>query len=430
MSQASQPKMAGGGVYMNAIVKPTSAAGWDVSRVRRDFPILDQEVHGHPLAYLDNAATTQKPRSVIETMDQYYRRDNANVHRGVHALAERATTDFEAARESVRRFINARSTREIVFVRGTTEAINLVASSFGQGLHEGDEVILTAMEHHANIVPWQLVRERTGIVLRVLPITPAGELDLDALPGLFTARTRLLAMTHVSNALGTINPVEKLVAMAREHDVSVLLDGAQAVPHMRVDVQALDCDFYAFSGHKLFGPTGIGVLYGRESRLQAMPPYQGGGEMIRTVSFEKTTFAGLPHRFEAGTPDIAGAIGLGRAIEYLESLDWDAAQAYEHRLLECATDRLQDIPGLRIIGEARDKVALVSFVMDDVHPHDMGTVLDHRGLAVRAGHHCAMPVMTFYQVPATSRASMAFYNTVEEIDRLAAALRHARELLA
>jgi cysteine desulfurase / selenocysteine lyase len=415
---------------MNALVKPTSAAGWDVSRVRRDFPILDQEVHGHPLAYLDNAATTQKPWSVIETMDQYYRRDNANVHRGVHALAERATTAFEAARESVRRFINARSTREIVFLRGTTEAINLVASSFGQGLHEGDEVILTAMEHHANIVPWQLLRERTGIVLRVLPITPAGELDLDMLPGLFTARTRLLAMTHVSNALGTINPVEMLVAKAREHDVPVLLDGAQAVPHMRVDVQALDCDFYAFSGHKLFGPTGIGVLYGRERLLEAMPPYQGGGEMIRTVSFEKTTFAGLPHRFEAGTPDIAGAIGLGRAIEYLEGLDWEAAQAYERRLLECATDRLKDIPGLRIIGEARDKVALVSFVMDDVHPHDMGTILDHRGLAVRAGHHCAMPVMSFYQVPATSRASLAFYNTVEEIDRLAAALRHARELLA
>jgi cysteine desulfurase / selenocysteine lyase len=415
---------------MNALVKPTSAAGWDVSRVRRDFPILDQEVHGYPLAYLDNAATTQKPWSVIETMDQYYRRDNANVHRGVHALAERATTAFEAARESVRRFINARSTREIVFLRGTTEAINLVASSFGQGLHEGDEVILTAMEHHANIVPWQLLRERTGIVLRVLPITPAGELDLDMLPGLFTARTRLLAMTHVSNALGTINPVEMLVAKAREHDVPVLLDGAQAVPHMRVDVQALDCDFYAFSGHKLFGPTGIGVLYGRERLLEAMPPYQGGGEMIRTVSFEKTTFAGLPHRFEAGTPDIAGAIGLGRAIEYLEGLDWEAAQAYERRLLECATDRLKDIPGLRIIGEARDKVALVSFVMDDVHPHDMGTILDHRGLAVRAGHHCAMPVMSFYQVPATSRASLAFYNTVEEIDRLAAALRHARELLA
>ncbi len=415
---------------MSAIVKSTSADDWDVSRVRQDFPILDQQVHGHPLAYLDNAATTQKPRTVIEAMDQYYRRDNANVHRGVHALAERATADFEAARESVRRFINARSIREVVFVRGTTEAINLVASSFGQGLHEGDEVILTAMEHHANIVPWQLLRERTGIVLRVLPITPAGELDRDALPALFTTRTRLLAMTHVSNALGTINPVKEVVAVAHEHGVPVLLDGAQALPHMRVDVQALDCDFYAFSGHKLFGPTGVGVLYGRERLLEAMPVYQGGGEMIRTVSFERTTFAGLPHRFEAGTPDIAGAIGLGRAIEYLEGLDWAAAQAYEHRLLEYATDRLKAIPGLRIIGEAADKVALVSFVMDDVHPHDMGTILDHRGLAVRAGHHCAMPVMTFYQVPATSRASMAFYNTVAEIDRLAAALRHARELLA
>jgi len=415
---------------MSAAILSTATAPWVVERVRRDFPILDQQVHGYPLAYLDNAATTQKPRVVLDTLEHYYRHDNANVHRGVHLLAERATGDFEAARESVRRFINARSTREIVFVRGTTEAINLVASSFGQGLREGDEVILTAMEHHANIVPWQLLRERTGIVLRVLPITPAGELDLDALPGLFSTRTRLLAVTHASNALGTINPITDIVSVAREHEVPVLLDGAQAVPHLRVDVQALDCDFYAFSGHKLFGPTGIGVLYGRESMLEAMPPYQGGGEMIRTVSFEKTTFAGLPHRFEAGTPDIAGAIGLGRAIEYLEGLDWEAAMAHEARLLDHATQSLEEVPGLRIIGQARDKVALVSFVMDDVHPHDMGTILDHRGLAVRAGHHCAMPVMTYFRVPATSRASMAFYNTFEEIDRLADALRYARELLA
>ncbi|MBS0002262.1 MAG: cysteine desulfurase [Thioalkalivibrio sp.] len=415
---------------MNAAVLSTPTASWDVEGVRRDFPVLDQRVHGHPLAYLDNAATTQKPRAVVEAVDHYYRHDNSNVHRGVHALAERATRDFEDARESVRRFINARSTREIVFLRGTTEAINLVASSFGQRLREGDEVILTAMEHHANIVPWQLLRERTGVVLRVVPITPSGELDLDALPGLFSPRTRLLALTHVSNALGTINPIEQIIAAAHEHEVPVLLDGAQAVPHLRVDVQALDCDFYAFSGHKLFGPTGIGVLYGRESLLETMPPYQGGGEMIRTVSFEKTTFAGLPHRFEAGTPDIAGAIGLGRAIEYVESLDWEGAMAHEARLLDHATERLQEVPGLRIIGQADAKVPLVSFVMDDVHPHDMGTILDHRGLAVRAGHHCAMPVMTFYQVPATSRASMAFYNTFEEIDRLAEALRYAREMLA
>jgi len=415
---------------MTAAILSMPSVPWDVERVRRDFPILDQRVHGHPLAYLDNAATTQKPRMVLETLDHYYRNDNANVHRGVHALAERATSDFEAARESVRRFINARSTREIVFVRGTTEAINLVASSFGQGLREGDEVILTEMEHHANIVPWQLLRERTGVVLRVLPITQGGELDLDALPGLFSARTRLVAVTHVSNALGTINPVEKIIHTAREYGVPVLLDGAQALPHLRVDVRALDCDFYAFSGHKLFGPTGIGVLYGREELLESMPPYQGGGEMIRTVSFEKTTFAGLPHRFEAGTPDIAGAIGLGRAIEYLEGLDWEAAMAYEDGLLAYATERLQEVPGLRIIGQARHKVALVSFVMEDVHPHDMGTILDHRGLAVRAGHHCAMPVMTYYRVPATSRASMAFYNTFEEIDRLAEGLLYARELLA
>ena len=415
---------------MSAAILSTPTDSWDVERVRRDFPVLGQQVHGHPLAYLDNAATTQKPQTVVEALDHYYHHDNSNVHRGVHALAERATRDFEAARESVRRFVNARSSREIVFLRGTTEAINLVASSFGQGLREGDEVILTAMEHHANIVPWQLLRERTGIVLRVVPITPSGELDLDALPGLFGPRTRLLALTHVSNALGTINPIEDIIAAAHEHDVPVLLDGAQAVPHLRVDVQALDCDFYAFSGHKLFGPTGIGVLYGRERLLEAMPPYQGGGEMIRTVSFEKTTFAGLPQRFEAGTPDIAGAIGLGRAIEYLESLDWEAAMAHEARLLEYATERLQAVPGLRIIGQAGAKVPLVSFVMDDVHPHDMGTILDHRGLAVRAGHHCAMPVMTFYQVPATSRASMAFYNTFDEIDRLAEALRYAREMLA
>jgi cysteine desulfurase / selenocysteine lyase len=415
---------------MTPSTEPMTYSGWDVASVRRDFPILEQSVHGHPLAYLDNAATTQKPRVVLEVMDGYYRRDNANVHRGVHALAERATGAFEDARESVRRFINARSTREIVFVRGTTEAINLVASSFGQGLREGDEILISAMEHHANIVPWQLLRERRGIVLRVLPITPAGELDLDRLAGLFTARTRLLAITHVSNALGTVNPVRELIAEARRHGVPVLLDGAQALPHLRVDVQALDCDFYAFSGHKLFGPTGIGVLYGRESLLETLPPYQGGGEMIRTVSFEKTTFAGLPHRFEAGTPDISGAIGLGRAIEYLEQLDWDAATAYEARLLEHATTCLQDVPGLRIIGQAQHKVALVSFVMDDVHPHDMGTILDRRGLAVRAGHHCAMPVMSYYGVPATSRASMAFYNTFDEIDRLTEALRYARELLA
>ncbi len=414
---------------MSAVIQAAPKAGWDVEGVRREFPILDQEVHGHPLAYLDNAATTQKPRVVIEAMDRYYRHDNANVHRGVHSLAERATAGLEGARETVRRYINARSTREIVFLRGSTEAINLVASSLGRSFQAGDEVIISALEHHANIIPWQLLREQAGIVLRVLPITPAGELDLTALPALFNARTRLLAVSHVSNALGTINPVETLIAAARDRGVPVLLDGAQAMPHLRVDVQALDCDFYCFSGHKLFGPTGIGVLYGREERLAAMPPYQGGGEMIRSVSFEKTTFAGLPHKFEAGTPDIAGAIGLGRAIEYLEALDWPAAQAYEDDLLRHATQQLQGVPGLRIIGQARDKVAVVSFVVEGVHPHDMGTILDRRGLAVRAGHHCAMPVMSFYGVPATTRASMAFYNTHEEIDRLVAGLQQARELL-
>lgn len=403
---------------------------WDVAAVREDFPILHQEVYGVPLAYLDNAATSQKPTSVIDAIDRYYRRDNANVHRGVHALAERATADYEAAREKIRAYVNARSKKEIVFVRGTTEAINLVASSYGRRLREGDEVIVTAMEHHANIVPWQLLGEQSGVVLKVLPINPAGELELDKLEGLFNERTRMVAVTHVSNALGTINPVETIIETAHRHAVPVLVDGAQAMPHMRIDVQALDCDFYCFSGHKMFGPTGIGVLYGKESLLETMPPYQGGGEMIRTVSFEKSTYAELPYKFEAGTPHIAGAIGLGAAVDYLNRLDLTQAQRYEHRLLEYGVERLREVPGLRFIGEAREKASVISFVMDDVHPHDMGTILDRSGLAVRAGHHCAMPVMTYYGVPATTRASLAFYNTTAEIDRLVDALRYAREVLA
>jgi cysteine desulfurase/selenocysteine lyase len=403
---------------------------WDVAAVRRDFPILDQEVHGQPLAYLDNAATSQKPLSVIEAIDHYYRRDNANVHRGVHALAERATTDYEAAREKLRAYINARSKKEIVFVRGTTEAINLVASSYGRRFSEGDEVIVSAMEHHANILPWQLLGEQAGVVLKVIPIRPNGELEIEQLEALFTERTRMLAVTHVSNALGTINPIEDMIELAHRHDVPVLIDGAQATPHMRIDVQALDCDFYCFSGHKMFGPTGIGVLYGKEALLESMPPYQGGGEMIRTVSFEKSTYAALPYKFEAGTPHIAGAIGLGAAADYLQGLDFEQARRYEHRLLDYGIERLREVPGLRFIGEARDKASVISFVMDDVHPHDMGTILDRRGLAVRAGHHCAMPVMTYYGVPATTRASLAFYNTPDEIDRLVDALCYAREVLA
>lgn len=409
---------------------PWKDLDWDVQRVREDFPILHQEVHGHPLAYLDNAATSQKPRGVIEAIDRYYREDNANVHRGVHALAERATVAYEAAREKVRSYLNARAAREIVFLRGTTEAINLVASSYGRRLAAGDEVIVSAMEHHANIVPWQMLREQTGIVVKVLPMTPAGELELDKLEGLITERTRLLSVTHVSNALGTVNPVAEIIRIAHAHGVPVLLDGAQGVPHGPVDVQALDADFYAFSGHKLFGPTGIGVLYGKEALLESMPPYQGGGEMIRTVSFEKTTYAELPYKFEAGTPNIAGTVGLGAAIDYLNTLDWDAAARYEQRLLAYATERLGEVPGLRIVGQAAKKASVVSFVMEDVHSHDLGTILDRRGLAVRAGHHCAMPVMTYYGVPATTRASMTFYNTPGEIDRLVEGLIYAREILA
>jgi len=407
-----------------------AASGFDVERVREDFPALAQEVNGLPLAYLDNAATAQRPRSVIEAVDHFYRHDNANIHRGVHALSERATASYEGAREAVRRFINAPSTHELVFVRGTTEAINLVAQSYGRRFQPGDEVVLTAMEHHADIVPWQLLREQTGIEIKVLPMTEQGELEIDKLEGLLSERTRLVGVVHVSNALGTVNPVREVVEIAHRHDIPVLVDGAQATPHMRVDVQSLDCDFYCLSGHKMFGPTGVGVLYGKEALLEDMPPYQGGGDMIRTVSFERSTFAGLPQKFEAGTPNIAGAIGLGAAVAYLESVGMERAAEYEQHLLRHATERLRQVPGVRILGEAQRKAAVVSFVMEDVHPHDMGTVLDHKGIAVRSGHHCTMPIMRFYGVPATTRASMAFYNTVEEVDRLVDALRYAQEVVA
>ncbi|GAB6079830.1 cysteine desulfurase [Hydrogenophilus thermoluteolus] len=411
---------------MNA---PQCVTTWDVEAVRADFPILAQTVHGKPLAYLDNAATTQKPNAVIDAIAHFYRHDNANIHRGVHALAERATIAYEAAREAARRFLNARSANEIVFVRGTTEAINLVAASFGARFQPGDEVIVTAMEHHANIVPWQLVQARTGIVLKVIPMDESGALQTEQLAALITPRTRLVAVTHVSNALGTINPVAELIAIAHQHGVPVLVDGAQAVPHMPVDVQALDADFYCFSGHKLFGPTGIGVLYCKAELLESMPPYQGGGDMIRTVSFEKSTFAPPPQRFEAGTPHIAGAIGLKAAIEYLERLDRLAALRYEQELLAYATERLQTVPGLKIVGTAPEKAAVVSFTIDGIHPHDLGTIVDRYGVAIRVGHHCAMPVMTFFGVPATARASFAFYNTFAEIDQLTDALHRARDLL-
>jgi cysteine desulfurase/selenocysteine lyase len=403
--------------------------GWPVETIRADFPILAQQVHGKPLAYLDNAATTQKPNVVIEVIGRFYRETNANIHRGVHALAERATSEFEAARDAVRRFLNARSSDEIVFVRGATEAINLVAMSYGARFRQGDEVILSAMEHHANIVPWQLLRERTGIVLKVIPMDERGVLQIDQLPALITPRTRLVAVAHVSNALGTINPVAEIVAIAHTHGVPVLVDGAQAVPHLVVDVQALDVDFYVFSGHKLFGPTGIGALYGKRALLESMPPWQGGGDMIRTVSFAESTFAPPPQRFEAGTPDIAGAVGLKAALDYVAGLDRTAAARYEAALLDYATERLAAIPGLRIIGTAPEKAAVVSFVIDGIHPHDLGTIVDRYGVAIRVGHHCAMPVMTAFGVPATARASFAFYNTLAEVDQLVEALEAARRLL-
>ncbi len=417
---------------MNAQTQPLIEKVGDrsVASIRRDFPILHQQVNGHPLVYLDNAASSQHPQSVIDAISQYYLKDHANVHRGVHALSQRATDQFEGAREEVRRFINARSSKEIIFTRGTTEAINLVAESFLRPmLKPGDEILISALEHHANIVPWQLVCQHTGAVLKVIPISQQGEVDFTAFEQLIGPRTKLLALAHVSNALGTVIPVEKFIAVARKHGVPVLLDGAQAIPHSVVDVRRLDCDFYCFSAHKLCGPTGMGVLYGREALLQAMPPWQGGGDMILTVSFEKTTYNQLPWKFEAGTPHIAGAIGLGAALRYLSQLGMDNIAAYEQRLLGYATQLLAQVPGLRIIGTAPHKAAVVSFTMEGIHPHDLGTILDTEGVAIRTGHHCAMPVMSFYGVPATARASFAFYNTFDEVNALVAALARAREVM-
>jgi cysteine desulfurase/selenocysteine lyase len=414
--------------------RPSSARApaaplFDVERVRRDFPILAREVNGHPLAYLDNAASAQRPQAVIDAIAHYYAQIHANVHRGVHTLSQRATEAFESARERARGFINAASTREVIFVRGTTEGINLVAQAFARPrLEPGDEILITWLEHHSNIVPWQLLCEQTGACLKVAPINAAGEVELASFESLLSARTRMVAVAHVSNALGTVLPVPEMIALAHARGVPVLLDGAQAVPHMSVDVRALDCDFYAFSGHKMFAPTGIGVLYGRESLLEAMPPWHGGGDMILKVSFEGTTYNSLPYKFEAGTPNIAGAVGLGAAIDYLETLGLDRIERYEHDLLDYGTRTLSEVPGLRLIGTARHKAAVLSFVVDGIHAHDLGTILDSEGIAIRTGHHCAMPVMDFYGVPATARASLAFYNTRAEIDRLAAALRKAREV--
>jgi cysteine desulfurase/selenocysteine lyase len=406
-----------------------AAAGFDVGRVRLDFPLLARQVRGKALVYFDNAATAQKPQQVLDAMQRYYLEECANVHRGVHYLSERATREYENARAKARRFLNARNKEEIVFVRGSTEGINLVAQAFARPrLREGDEVLITALEHHSNIVPWQMVCEERGARLRVAPVDDAGELRLDEFDRLLGPRTRMVAATHVSNALGTINPVRDLVERAHARGVPVLIDGAQAAPHLRIDVQALGCDFYVFSGHKAFGPTGIGVLYGRAEHLEAMPPYQGGGEMIRSVTFEKTTYARPPARFEAGTPNIAGAIGLGAALDYLGALDMEAVAAHEQDLLEYGTRSLQALPGLRLIGTARHKAAVLSFVLDRAHPHDLATILDLEGIAIRAGHHCAQPLIHRFGVPATARASLAFYNTREEIDALVRAMERVREV--
>ena len=402
---------------------------FDVERIRADFPILSRKVHGKPLVYLDNGASSQHPQSFIEAEADYYARHHANVHRGVHALSQEATDLFEGAREKVRRFLNARSTREIVFVRGTTEAINLVAQSWGRPrLQPGDEILVTWLEHHANIVPWQLLCQQTGATLKVVPIDRRGVVDFAQFEAMLGPRTRIAAFAQVSNALGTVLPVARMAAAARARGIVTLIDGAQAVPHLRVDVQALGCDFYAFSGHKLYGPTGIGVLYGREQLFEEMPPWQGGGDMILTVSFQGSTWNALPYKFEARTPNIAGAVGLGAAIDYLEKVGIGNAAEHEHSLLDYATAKLGDFEGLTIIGTAPDKASLVSFVLDGVHPHDLGTILDMEGVAIRTGHHCAMPVMEFFDVPATARASFSFYNTHAEIDALVAALGKAREM--
>ncbi len=413
---------------MSATSSAAARCVLDVTSIRRDFPILDQTINGHPLAYLDNAASSQRPLQVLDAIQHYYTHDHSNVHRGVHTLSHRATDLYEGARETVRAFINAASVREIVFTRGTTEAINLVAFTFGQRLKAGDEILITAMEHHSNIVPWQLLCERSGAVLRVAPINDAGELLLDDFMQLLGPRTKLVAVAHVSNALGTVNPVKAIVAAAHQQGIPVLLDGAQAIPHQAVDVRDLDSDFYAFSAHKMCGPTGIGVLYGREALLQDLPPFQGGGDMILTVSFKGTTYNELPYRLEAGTPHIAGAVGLGAAINYLTRIGMSNIAAWEAQLLDYATRSLLKLPGLTILGTASEKASVVSFNIDGIHPHDLGTVLDQQGVAIRAGHHCAMPVMERFGVPGTARASFAFYNNTAEIDQLMGALRIAQRM--
>ncbi|HLI34214.1 MAG TPA: cysteine desulfurase [Terriglobia bacterium] len=414
---------------MTTAKKPLDT-GLDVRRIRQDFPILRQKIHGKPLIYLDNAATSQKPQAVLDAIQHFYTTDCSNIHRGVHQLSERATAAYEEAREKVRRFLNATEAREIIFVRGTTEAINLVAYTFGrERLRPGDEILITAMEHHSNIVPWQILCER-GARLRVAPINDAGELLLDEFERLLTPRVKLVCVAHVSNALGTVNPVREIISLSHRKGVPVLVDGAQAVPHMKVDVQELDCDFYAFSGHKVYGPTGIGVLYGKANLLESMPPFHGGGDMISSVTFEKTIYNVLPYKFEGGTPHIAGALGLGAALDYVTGIGMDRITEHEHDLLEYGTQALSGIPGVRLIGTAKKKAGVLSFVLDGIHPHDVGTILDQEGIAVRTGHHCAQPVMERFGIPATTRASLALYNTREEIDALAAGIHKVKEMFA
>jgi len=401
----------------------------NVSRIREDFPILGREVHGKPLVYFDTASTAQRPIGVIEAIGDFYRNHNANVHRGVHTLSQEATDLYEGARRKLAGFINAASEREMVFTRGTTEAINLVAQSFLRPrLLPGDEILVSHMEHHANIVPWQILCEQTGAVLKVIPINSRGELEMEALPGLLSERVKLIGLVHISNALGTVNPVTEVCQLARSFDIPVLIDGAQAMPHGPVDVQALGCDFYCLSGHKMYGPTGIGALWAPEATLEAMPPWQGGGDMIRRVTFEQSTWNDVPAKFEAGTPHIAGAVGLGAAVDYLSSFDPAELVAYEKQVLEYATEKLEEIDGLRIIGTAAHKAGVISFIMEDIHPHDLGTVIDHHGIAIRTGHHCAMPVMQFFGVPATARVSFGLYNTVQEVDALITALCSTRDM--
>ncbi len=404
-------------------------AALDVAALRRDFPALHQRVHGKPLAYLDNAASAQTPKQVIDAIRGFYERDRANVHRGVHELSQRATKAYEQSRVKVQRFLNAASYEEVIYVRGATEGINLVASSWGgANVREGDEILVSAMEHHSNIVPWQMLAERSGAKVRVIPMNRAGELLQDEYDKLLSEKVKVVAVNHVSNALGTVNPVKEMIAKAHSVGAIAMIDGAQAAPHMRVDVRELDADFYAFSGHKVFGPTGIGALYGKRALLEAMPPYQGGGDMIASVSFEKTVYNDLPYKFEAGTPNIADSIGLGAAIDYIDSVGIDAIAACEAELLGYATEKLTAVAGVKLIGTARDKASVLSFEVEGVHPHDVGTILDREGVAVRAGHHCAQPVMDFYGVPATTRASFAFYNTREEADRLCEAVAKVKEL--